>query len=542
MIELRTPHGSFDLAPNAVVSIVDDNNAFDWDADFSVTRTYPFTLPWTKTNAAIWMHADKMDALGERLSVPCQLLIMGQTEVNGRAYLLQTERGRSYTVNVTYDRELIDTSKNLKEFSYGGNFNDPGDGNAWNDLPEDVKNKHWPEVAYAMPMVRQRAFTFDYINFYNYNTNLYLTIQNPKVPMFYVGWLLEKICTELGVKFDGCFRSDEELQKVIVFNTYFYNFLGSSYPALNPQNHVPKISLKDFLTSLRIRFGLGVDFNLRTNTLYIYSIRDMFQRYNSIDLSSVISGEQVQEIRPAETGTTFEQGWDTNDELKRYIREDDITVKGTVPDLFYLFYTLTGMQNGDIYLVENLDYYYIYSNGGTWAKHSYRYFKYNINQKNKVTDSSSSLITSTNTDLAYGGNLKTPETEYNIPNYELRKIDFGLRYLIYHGLHNTRPAGRTYPYASIDHTDANGAIVGNMELRDDGTYGQYARYKQYRERLRGAVRYPTVFLRKEAAGLVQELAPDKLVRIESNLFAWKQKTRTYNMHGLQSCELKLAKI
>jgi hypothetical protein len=467
---------------------------------------------------------------------------MGQVEMNGRVYLLQTVRGKSYTVNVTYDRDIIDTTKLLSDFTYGGNFNNPGEGGQWLQLPDNVKNKNWPEAAYAMPMVWQKNFTFDYFNFYNYNTNQYLSIANAKVPMFYAGWVLEKVLQEVGIKFSGVFYEDAELRKLIIFNTFFYTFLGSSYPPLDPKNHMPKVTLKELLASLRVRFGLGIDLNLRTNEMYMYSVRNMLLNVKELDITKHISGEAAMDIRPAEKVSSFEQAFDSADELSRYIKTGDETIKGSVPDLFTLFYGLGGVEVGDVYLVENLDYYYVFSGGGTWAKYMYRYFDYNRTAESKVKDNSSSVITSLKTDLAYGGNLKTPECEYNIPAFEGKTLNIGLRYLLYHGLHDVVPAGRTYPYASMDNKNGAGAVIGNLELRDDGEYGQYNRYKQYRERLRGAVRYPTVYVRKEAAGMLQGLNPDVLVRIESNLFAWREKTRTYDMHGLRSCELKLAKV
>jgi len=89
--------------------------------------------------------------------------------------------------------------------------------------------------------------------------------------------------------------------------------------------------------------------------------------------------------------------------------------------------------------------------------------------------------------------------------------------------------------------DSNGDLVGAMELRDDGEYGLYDRYKSYRIDATNNAKHPRIVL-KNCAHIVKDLKPYTPVRVQSQRYLWTEKTRIYDIHGLAEVELRTIKL
>jgi hypothetical protein len=550
VIALRTPYGVFDLGPDTQITLVEKNNALDWDNDFNLERSYPVDLPWTENNARIWKLADTPESTDEELKLPCDLELDGNTEFRGTVYLLGTIEGARYTISLSYDRELLDPQTLISEIDYGdlSTYDAENEMHVWDDDVDSIVNGTVDTVPYALPQGKHLHFSYEYFNHWNTALQEYYPGRY-FIPMFYLGYVLEKIAAQWNLQHSGSFKTDPELKKLVVYNAYVrYGAVYvtttnniMSFASLEMKYHLPPITIGALMGMLRKRFAAGVDIDLKTGRLHVYSLRDAMAPGEYVDVTAYIKQHQYQEIKPAEEAPVLVQNFDEHDELKQYIKTDaPVNLKGTVATEGALF-ALTGMVAGDIYLVTETDYYWVYNNS-TWIQHQYRYFNHRLGAGKEIVDDSSSVITTLQLDSLNGEYLKTTEADYGKANFENNTIDYSLRLLLYHGLQPSYGIlPQQYPYGGIDNKDSNGAVIGDLELRDDGAYGQYERYKQYRILAASSAKHPRIVL-KDCPHIVSELQPHKAIMVHSQKYLWTEKTRTYDINGLMEVELRTIKL
>jgi len=548
MIELRTPYGSFDLGADFKISIVDDNNALSWNSTIKVERSYPFSLPWTPNNAQIWMHADIAESHSERLRIQCDLIVEGNLEFRGLCNLLQSIEGKSYNVNVTFNNEVIIPEQLLTDVPNDdvlSTYSAEQGYEVWTDDVSQLISGNASTHKYACPVLRQDHNTYQYLNHWDLSTQEYR--DGNIVPMFYLKYVLEKIAASWGCRLEGSFSTDPELLKVVIFNVYNYNagqyipgpIYFMSTPKLELKNHLPKITVGELMAAIRIRWGCGTWIDTAKGTLRIYTLRDMFTRKRKEDITQFIKGRGYSEITPDNGGNSYEQTQDSTDTLTEFIREQEpVNYKGTTPNLFTLF-SIVAPKIEDVYLVLESDYYWKY-NGVSWTQYQYRYHQY-ILGPNKVTDPSGAVMCDMMWDGLNSDDWKTLRCAYPKQEVENNIVEPSLRFAIYQGMHNAQNIPQPYPMGSIDHIDSGGAQIGNMDLRDDGTYGLYNQYKIYRAQMESNRKKPTLYL-KECNSIMHKLTPDTAVQVNNQEYLWARKTRTYDIRGLVDVELECVKI
>lgn len=554
MLELRTPKGSFDLAPDFSIVLVDNNNVLDWESTFNLTRTYPATLPWTRKNAQIWMHADKPDSSLLYDSIECDIIANGNLELKGRAYLLRTQENRSFDITVTYDKSLFNQNEKLRNINYPEQLSDPDTGefnNLWNISNQDMLNAKFGDTPCVLPTIYQLNGVYEYVNQYDLAGDEYMPGRNI-IPMFFAGYVIEQLCKYYGIQHTGVFYSDEDLQKLIIFNTYVqYGALmtvgagGLDYwdtdQPLELKNHLPDITVSELLNAIRKRFAAGIDIDTRNNTMNIYTMKDMLSNKKVVDITDIVKGWGAQQINNEEV-KNFVQVYDDQDTNEQYIKEAVPTFKGTKADLAALTATTPKYAN-DVYFVTRDGYYWKW-NGTSWNRLQWDYYtKYNLDGNDDIVDNSSSLITNYEYDALNSRSYKCPHTAYDKTEFEKNNITAKLRWLLYHGMQEVQPSspGYLYPYASIDNTATDGTVLGNIDLRDNGTYGLYAVYKKYRAQLRQNNRKVPVYIKNDIA-TTEKLTPETILRIKSQEYVWLEKRRVYDNKGLRETELMLIKI
>lgn len=548
MIELRTPYGSFDLSPNFRISIVDDNNVLDWSDSIRLQRTYPTTLPWTPNNAQIWMHADIAESNSDRLRIQCDLIVDGDLEFRGICNLLQSEEGKSYGINVTYDIAKLDPKEKLNTIQFNdllSSFNPEFYTNVWTEDINTIATGNALTNRFALPVVRQDNYLSGYLNYWQTTPQTY---DGQIVPMFYVKYVIDQIAEKWGLTHTGSFTTDNELLKLIIFNTYN---MTANYMTIGPivtmttdlpvilNNHLPEISLSEFFNILRIKFACGMYVDSINNKLHLYTLRDILKTKRVVDVTDYVKGRGYMEVIPEQGGYTFEQTQDDEDTQTKYVKEDrPVKYKGVVAAITDLF-AIVAPRKGDVYLVEESHYYWEY-NGTTWILIQYRYHVLR-NGTNKISDPSGAVICDKDWDIANGISWKVIRTQYDVDDLENNKLSVSPRFAIYQRLQNTPGGTTTYPLGSIDHLDVNGDTIGEMDLRDDGEYGLYNRYKVWRTVLQSTRRKPTIVL-KNCYPILKKLVPDGVVQVNSQQYIWARKTRTYDIRGLVDVELECVKI
>jgi len=549
MIELRTPYGSFDLGPDFKLSIVDENNALDWNASIKLERVYPTTLPWTPNNAQIWMHADRLESQTKRLKVQCDLIVDGHTEFRGLCNLLQTIEGKSYTVNVTYNNEVINPDMLLTEIPYTevlSEFSTMEGYHLWNTNVTDMITGNALTQKFACPIVRQEHFTYNFLNHWALSTQEYR--DGNIVPMFYVRYVLQMIAKSWGLKLIGGFNTDSELLKLLIFNTYNYS-AGQFIPGpiyfmtsqeLEMKNHMPKVSVKELIAALKLRFACGMHIDSSKMTLNLFSLRDIMTGAKKVDVTPYIKGIGYKEITPDNGGYTFEQTQDSEDTYTEFIENDvPLNYRGTVPNMFTLLFTIISPNTSDVYLVTENDYYWKF-NGTAWQQWKYRYHTYKTGE-NRLTDTSGAVMCNMNWDPLNGEDWKTMICQYPKEDVENNLVQPTLRFAIYQGMQETQNTTDLYPFGSIDHLDSKGATIGELDLRDDGEFGQYARYKLWRAQMSTNREKSTIYL-KECNSILAKLTPDTRAMVHNQEYMWERKTRTYDIRGLVDVELECVKI
>ncbi len=91
---------------------------------------------------------------------------------------------------------------------------------------------------------------------------------NPLVPMVFVKDLLDHICGELGISIGGQIFEDEEISRLVLFNTLALNPLINDEPGevlanttIDYRNHVPDITLRSFLVELAMLFNQQINYS-----------------------------------------------------------------------------------------------------------------------------------------------------------------------------------------------------------------------------------------------------------------------------------------
>lgn len=87
---------------------------------------------------------------------------------------------------------------------------------------------------------------------------------NPKVPMFFVGWIMKRIAAITGVTISGSFLTHPVWSSLIIFNLREAEKL-----TLNISDHLPALSLVEFFLEIRKVANLKFDFNSVEKTLKI---------------------------------------------------------------------------------------------------------------------------------------------------------------------------------------------------------------------------------------------------------------------------------
>ncbi|MBK7691546.1 MAG: hypothetical protein IPJ31_10645 [Bacteroidetes bacterium] len=139
------------------------------------------------------------------------------------------------------------------------------------------------------------------------------------VPFYNLFYVLRKIFTEHGFTVDGSFFSSPDLDKLFIFNNfaierYDYPFTFDVNTQITPANHMPAMSIVEFLVALQNTFNLKIIFrsgfkvfiNFKEETISATAIKDVT---NKIDLYF----ESAQRHESFYGGQALRWKWDTND-------------------------------------------------------------------------------------------------------------------------------------------------------------------------------------------------------------------------------------
>ncbi|MER0439610.1 hypothetical protein [Emticicia sp. W12TSBA100-4] len=123
---------------------------------------------------------------------------------------------------------------------------------------------------FCFPTIENPAFygtnggSISYLGFVNnYVDGAYTA--GPKVPMMFLRYVLKRIGEICDIKIKGSFFSDLRVQRLILYNTFSLD--GATN--ISYANHLPEISIPDFLKELRKMFNLALFFDTNKRELSI---------------------------------------------------------------------------------------------------------------------------------------------------------------------------------------------------------------------------------------------------------------------------------
>lgn len=259
MIEIKIDGKVVDLQPEASLSLEMVSPYFSFDA-IEPSRVLPFTLPFTPANR-------KLLGWFER---PESTVARSQTyyaEKYSDSHCL--EKGIVEILDVTEAGYNVVFIKNLSDFF--GLFGNE----TLNKLP--LGQEPIPAVLTANQDPQTSTYCWPTIQnpqFYGTNTatvtvneygNGAYTATGPKVPMFFLRWLMLRIATLCNFTIIGDFMTDPNLSRLVLYNTHSLDGLTSIVYA----NHLPELRVMEFFMELRRAFCLTFDFEIGSRTLRI---------------------------------------------------------------------------------------------------------------------------------------------------------------------------------------------------------------------------------------------------------------------------------
>lgn len=266
MIRLKLPTGELDLSPNTVVPWRTVNPFFEEEEEFSPQFSLPFTLPLTSNNQILLQYADQLQVSTYDKAFSCIMYYGGVLFFRGQLNILKAGSG-GFQVSLSFDRSVMDTSRSLRSFSYGG----PRANEA--DLSyRDVANSlFYPSTDFVWPMFKNlhpsKNAKFNggntAINFYNGATSASLN-KELATPMPFLNYVTKQVFKEMGgIDATGSFF-DQVTDKVI-YNPVVANTMGDEklklYTDCNPAKHQFDLQFKEM--------EIGID---DANTFYNISV------------------------------------------------------------------------------------------------------------------------------------------------------------------------------------------------------------------------------------------------------------------------------
>lgn len=132
--------------------------------------------------------------------------------------------------------------------------------------------------------------------------------RNTIIPQLKLKWVLQQLFSLLGYELSGTFLADSDIQKLLILSLFAtdkqaetttlpFNVHSS---VITYANHLPGITLADFLQSLIDEFAIGIEFNSLTKKAELFFVNEVFDSSEILDLSDRISfahSSDLQELK-----------------------------------------------------------------------------------------------------------------------------------------------------------------------------------------------------------------------------------------------------
>lgn len=319
---------------------------------------------------------------------------------------------------------------------------------------------------------------------------------NPIVPFPYLKYVLKKAVEHVGWNISGDALDDPDFIKATMVNFQAIDWgyrkkfapglmviFGKLQVKFNLQDHMPDISLAEFLIALKNRFAWWYDFDRKSKTIKISSldavvnssIKDFTAQASPLITKTINKDPKIWALRNQFSGE-YANG---QPDFKQVTFLGSLENKGLLP-------AANEAYSGHCYLVLSENNFYICRASDDTGDYGWEIFAYNV--YDYAPDGANEDITTAATTLGneyYNAYLNfIPRMDNQGAQAAITDVEssWGIHLLFYHGK-RLNPSGQLLPFAGSGIYDCNGAQVAQWALtfqcqKYDGTeVGLYERWK-----------------------------------------------------------------
>lgn len=403
--------------------------------------SYPVTFPFTPKNVGYFNHSQHLENREARVRRNVIIRLFGlawknavlEYDISSKGYEGSLTIDNGAVANHLRDKRISDVfTKNEKgkiSFSSIDLGNDAAGVTSkmvGNNLPETGSYLCWP--TFINPMITgenndlvETAKVNDFNNMSEVIDGQFYS------PMFNHVWILKEVCRWLGFSAEGSYLEDPFIGSLVIYNTGTRT--GEDWKAqkkVRPAQHLPGISISEYLKAIRNDHRAMVYFDTLTKTAYFELSSVILESNNRLDLSDRQLEDSLNIKRQTESSFRLVTKTDDSDELYKELQfEKSVIVGYDIQNSKEMPLSIGKpfMRKGMLYGFPDVRVPVVKQTGNIYTD------SYKENQG-----------------IYNGGNV-------------FNKNSYALRFLSYKGIQNIDPAGIfNIPYATSDH-------FGNLGLR-----------------------------------------------------------------------------
>lgn len=328
MIAFRINGEELEMDPGVNVQVEYYNGLFEYDR-IPAMFTMPLTLQWSKKNMRLLLFPGNLSVKRYRREpFACEMYLDNLWRV-GKLFILGTTP-KGISVNFQSDAGALgDGFKNdsLRVLDLG---TEP-----FVDAVRDV----YPVSNYALFPVKNPGLYDEnneeysgYVNYYNnsFQVNDSVFSKHTRTPFPFLVYILRKLFANYGYKLTGSWLEEEEIRRLVIFNTKTLDFADSYVNVFRTEfaynQHVPDMKVSEFVKAIRATFGLGFVFNSLAKTIEVVKLRDIVRDLSYVDWRA--RHVQVTKWKPNESnGFVLTFSPDDNNELNKLLPDDLVKFK-----------------------------------------------------------------------------------------------------------------------------------------------------------------------------------------------------------------------
>lgn len=390
MLKIEVNGGELDLPPGTVMELERESPLLQFNEQIKGGYSLPVTLKNNAINSSLMQYSGQLQKRIPRTGFDARLFDGQLFSMKGKLKIEKNNhnqnRGSKTEISVFLVTDVADfyqdiKDKKLRQINVGGARTFSGVGSPWYNSAFGV---HVENVAKGM------GGTYDYAFFPVMNTSwgddpgadiadadvmnkVFQTESGMRigpllVPFPYLKYVLLQAVDYAGWSITGDILDDADFATIVMINfkaidwAKYRNTGGSTYEldhyssiSFNLQDHLPDISIAEFLIALKNRFGWWYDFDFRTKTITISQISTVLAQtpkdFTAIS-SPIIPKTVFQDGKIFSLKNNFVVNSNTGIDLSK------VDYQGAVDDLAALPTAASGV-NGHVYLVEEENNYYI---------------------------------------------------------------------------------------------------------------------------------------------------------------------------------------